>query len=50
MFNVTKLTEENFVVSKNQIAAHITPDVTEDEMREIINFIEYIKSKRNSDK
>ena len=46
-FNVPKseLTEENFVVSKNQIAAHITPDVTEDEMREIINFIEYIKAK-----
>lgn len=51
-FNVPKseLTEENYVVSKNQISAHITPDVTKDEMREIINFIEYIKSKRNSDK
>lgn len=37
-------------MKNNQIITYITPDVTEDEMREIINFIEYIKSKRNSDK
>ena len=51
-FNVPKseLTEEHSIVTKNAIAAYITPDVTEEEMKEIINFIEYIKSKWNSDK
>ena len=46
-FNVPKseLTEEHSIVTKNAIAAYITPDVTEEEMKEIINFIEYIKSK-----
>lgn len=51
-FNVPKseLTEENFITNKNEIAAYITPDITEKEVEEIINFIEYVKSKRNSDK
>ena len=45
-FNVPKseLTEEHSIVTKNAIAAYITPDVTEEEMKEIINFIEYIKA------
>ncbi|MBO8509558.1 transcriptional regulator, partial [Staphylococcus aureus] len=30
------------------IAAHIKDDVTDEEMKEIVNFIEYIKSKRNT--
>ncbi|MFW3457047.1 hypothetical protein ACN9U4_12910 [Staphylococcus caprae] len=41
-FNVPKseLTEEHSIVTKNAIAAYITPDVTEEEMKEIINFID----------
>lgn len=46
-FNVPKseLTEEHSIVTKNAIVAYITPEVTEEEVREIINFIEYIKAK-----
>ena len=32
--------------SSNVIAAHIEDDVTDEEMDEILNFIDYIKSKR----
>lgn len=45
-------TDEERTFSRNGeiIAAHISDDVNDKEMKEIINFIEYIKSKRNSDK
>ncbi|MFS4464700.1 helix-turn-helix domain-containing protein [Staphylococcus haemolyticus] len=43
--------EERKLSHKGEIiAAHISDDVNDKEMNEIINFIEYIKSKRNSDK
>ncbi|MBF2170615.1 helix-turn-helix domain-containing protein [Staphylococcus epidermidis] len=43
--------EERKLSHKGEIiAAHISDDVNDKEMKEIINFIEYIKSKRNSDK
>ncbi|MCI2773599.1 helix-turn-helix domain-containing protein [Staphylococcus petrasii] len=32
----------------NKIATYIDYDFTEDEIKEIVNFIEYVKSKRNT--
>ncbi|HDG1465490.1 TPA: helix-turn-helix domain-containing protein [Staphylococcus aureus] len=43
-------TDEERHLNQNEqiIAAHIKDDVTDEEMKEIVNFIEYIKSKRNT--
>lgn len=50
MWNIQKsdLVEEESTISDkaNVIAAHIEDDVTDEEMDEILNFIDYIKSKR----
>lgn len=49
-FNVTldELSGRNEVENTNNvIAAHIEDDVTDEEMDEILNFIDYIKSKRD---
>lgn len=34
--------------NKDKITAHVSEDVSDSEMKEIVNFIEYIKSKRNT--
>lgn len=43
-------TDEERHLNQNEqiIAAHIKDDVTDEEMKEIVNFIEYIKIKRNT--
>ncbi|HGO3133876.1 TPA: helix-turn-helix domain-containing protein [Staphylococcus aureus] len=43
-------TDEERHLNQNEqiIAAHIKDDVTDEEMKEIVNFIEYVKSKRNT--
>lgn len=43
-------TDEECHLNQNEqiIAAHIKDDVTDEEMKEIVNFIEYIKIKRNT--
>ncbi|HGO1584057.1 TPA: helix-turn-helix domain-containing protein [Staphylococcus aureus] len=43
-------TDEERHLNQNEqiIAAHIKDDITDEEMKEIVNFIEYIKSKRNT--
>lgn len=43
-------TDEERHLNQNEqiIVAHIKDDVTDEEMKEIVNFIEYIKSKRNT--
>ncbi len=43
-------TDEERHLNQNEqiIAAHIKDDVTDEEMKEIVNFIEYLKSKRNT--
>ncbi|HDC9289493.1 helix-turn-helix domain-containing protein [Staphylococcus aureus] len=43
-------TDEKRHLNQNEqiIAAHIKDDVTDEEMKEIVNFIEYIKIKRNT--
>lgn len=49
-FGVTKadLVEEKSLIDERSqlIAAHIDDDVTDDQMDEILNFIDYIKSKK----
>ncbi|HCV7198606.1 TPA: helix-turn-helix domain-containing protein [Staphylococcus aureus] len=43
-------TDEERHLNQNEqiITAHIKDDVTDEEMKEIVNFIEYIKIKRNT--
>ncbi|KGJ25350.1 helix-turn-helix domain-containing protein [Staphylococcus haemolyticus] len=49
-FNVTKseLTEEKTTIQKHQVSALINSDVTEEELKEIENFIHYVISKRDN--
>ena len=39
---------KNNLSNKDKITAHVSEDVSDSEMKEIVNFIEYIKSKRNT--
>ncbi|CDR26481.1 helix-turn-helix domain-containing protein [Staphylococcus schweitzeri] len=47
LYNNDNSTKTQNQSNKDKIAAHVSEDVTEAEMKEIINYLNYVKSKRN---